>query len=78
MLITSELIPQSKYLESPKLFLEKLQEHLRIMKSQQTRDFYKLYEFKSNLSESSPVNEAETIEKFYEYWEVTKPQKSLL
>jgi len=61
--------------ETPKFYLEKLQENLRIMKNQQTKDFYKLYGFKSNFSEIHQ-DPTKLIEAFLEYWKKIQNQSS--
>jgi hypothetical protein len=68
ILNTSETSTRRKLLEKPGLILEKLQEYLRMMKSQQTMDFYKLYEFKSKLGGCSNDDDKHIIEEFYKYW----------
>jgi hypothetical protein len=60
--------------ETSHLFLEKFQDFLRMMKNQQTLDFYKLYEFKSKLSKSEGANE-KVIAEFAEYWRKVKNQE---
>ena len=73
-LSASESISERKYAEKPRLILAKLQEYLRMMKSQQTIDFYKLYEHKSRVNESTPETEEKILEEFSKYWEVTSKQ----
>jgi len=58
--------------EVSQLFLEKFQEYLRMMKNQQTMDYYKLYEFKQKFSEQI---DNQTITEFANYWEKIQNQE---
>ena len=62
--------------DNAKLFFGKLQEHLRMMKSQKTKDHYQLYNFKSDFSKIKLDDEEEKLSKFFEYWEVLKRNDS--
>jgi len=74
ILRASDTLLESKQNGKPSLILEQLQEYLRMVKSQQTMDFYKLYEFKSLVSECSSKTEQKVLEDFAKYWEIVKKQ----
>jgi len=68
ILSSLDSLSTNKFLEKPAIILEKLQEYLRMMKSQQTMDFYKLYEYKTSFSECTAEDEKMIIENFLKYW----------
>lgn len=73
IICASESSSKNQSMENPCLILEKLQEYLRTMKNQQTIDFYKLYEYKSKLSEGS-TEDKKVLDDFHKYWELVRVQ----
>jgi len=75
----STLRTNSKYFERPKFIFDKLQAFLRMIKNQQTKDFFKLYYFKSELSRKviSAEEERQKTQEFLEYWSHLQNKKTV-